>query len=325
MPPAKSSKGPVVGVDLGGTNMQIGVVSPERELLGESKRKTKSDEGLDAIVTRLISGVEEACAAAGITLRDLVALGIGAPGAVDPIEGVVLEAVNLRWDNIPIAEILSKRLGIPVFLDNDVNVAVYGEWKAGAGKGVDDLAGVWLGTGVGGGLVLSGKLYYGTFFTAGEVGHTILFPFAPPGSQKLEENCSRTAIVDRLLRLVRVRKSIIPELADNDLSEVRAKTVSQAFAKGDQVTHDVIENAAELLGIAIANIVTTLSLPRVVLGGGLSEAMGDDLVRPVREAVRRYVFPDACKKVDVVCTKLMENAGLLGAAMLARERFGGKA
>ncbi|MBL8758218.1 MAG: ROK family protein [Phycisphaerae bacterium] len=315
----------VIGIDLGGTNMQIGVVAPDNKILGRSKKKTRASEGMAKVLDRIAEGVTEACAEAKIPVKQLGGIGIGAPGAIEPHEGIVLQAPNLRWRDVPLAAILRKRFGVPVVVDNDVNVAVYGEWKAGAGKGVDDLAGVWLGTGVGGGLVLNGKLYYGTFFTAGEVGHTILFPFAPPGSQKLEENCSRTAIVDRLLRLVRVRKSIIPELADNDLSEVRAKTVSQAFAKGDQVTHDVIENAAELLGIAIANIVTTLSLPRVVLGGGLSEAMGDDLVRPVREAVRKYVFPDACKKVDVVCTKLMENAGLLGAAMLARERFGGKA
>ncbi len=313
---------PVIGIDLGGTNMQIGVVSPDNKVIGRSKKKTRAAEGMAKVLDRIAEGVTEACAEAKVNVKQLAGIGIGAPGAIDPHEGIVLQAPNLRWRDVPLAAILRKRFGVPVVVDNDVNVAVYGEWKAGAGKGVNDLVGVWLGTGVGGGLVLNGHLYYGHFFTAGEVGHTILFPFAPPGSQKLEENCSRTAIVDRLLRLVRVRKSIIPQLADNDLSEVRAKTVSQAYAKGDRVTHDVIENAADLLGIAIANIVTTLSLPRVVLGGGLSEAMGEDLVKPVREAVRKYVFPDACKKVDVVCTKLMENAGLLGAAMLAREKFG---
>ncbi|MBL8963121.1 MAG: ROK family protein [Phycisphaeraceae bacterium] len=325
MPPAKSSKGPVVGVDLGGTNMQIGVVSPERELLGESKRKTKSDEGLDAIVTRLISGVEEACAAAGITLRDLVALGIGAPGAVDPIEGVVLEAVNLRWDNIPIAEILSKRLGIPVFLDNDVNVAVYGEYRLGAGVGSKHLLGVWVGTGIGGGLILNNSLHYGHFMTAGEIGHTLILPGNPPGSRSLEHNCSRTAVVDRLVRLIRSnRKSILVKLAEGDIEGIKSKTIAEAFRRKDELTVEVIEETAHLLGVAISNGVTLLSLERVVLGGGLTEALGTPWVEMVKRYTRRYAFPDRCKKVEVVESQLMDHAGVFGAAMVAIDRMNAK-
>lgn len=312
----------VIGIDLGGTNMQIGVVNAANKVIGRSKRKTRATEGLDKVIGRICEGVEEACKEAKVTMKQIGGLGIGAPGAIEPFKGVVLLAPNLRWRDVQLADILKKKLKIPVVVDNDVNVAVYGEWKAGAGKGYNDLAGVWLGTGVGGGLVLNGRVYYGHYFSAGEVGHSILLPFAPPGSQKLEENCSRTAIVERLIRLIRVRKSIIPELAQGDLSEVRAKTVAIAYEKGDQVTHDVIDNAAELLGIAIANMVTTLSLPLVVLGGGLTESMGDDIVKPVKKWTRHYAFPDACKKVEVVATKLMDNAGLLGAAMMAREKFG---
>lgn len=311
---------PVIGIDLGGTNMQIGAVDAKNKILGRSKKKTRATEGLQKVLDRIAEGITEACAEAHLIPKDLGGIGIGAPGAIEPHEGIVLQAPNLRWRDVPLAELLRKRFGVPVVVDNDVNAAVYGEWKFGAGKGVDDLAGVWLGTGVGGGLILNGKMYYGAFYTAGEVGHTILWPFASPGSAKLEESCSRTAIVDRLLRLIRTRKSVIPELADGDLTEIRAKTVAIAYDRGDRVTRDVVDNAAELLGMAIANMVTTLSLPRVVLGGGLTEAMGDMLVKPVREATRRYVFPDVCKKVDIVATKLCDNAGLLGAAALVRER-----
>lgn len=317
---------PVIGIDLGGTNMQIGCVDGSNKILGRSKKKTRASEGMQKVLERIAEGVTEACAEAHLTPKELGGIGIGAPGAIEPHEGIVLQAPNLRWRDVPLAEILRKRFGVPVVVDNDVNVAVYGEWKIGAGKGYNDLAGIWLGTGIGGGLVLNGALYYGAYFTAGEVGHTILWPFASPGSAKLEENCSRTAIVDRLLRLIRTRKSVIPELADGDLTEVRAKTVAIAYEKNDAVTRDVVNNAAELLGMAIANMVTTLSLPLVVLGGGLTESMGDMIVKPVRESVRKYVFPDACKKVDIVATKLADNAGLLGAAMLVRERIasGGK-
>ncbi len=322
MPPAKSVKGPIVGVDLGGTNMQIGVINPDHELVGESKRKTKADEGLDAIVTRMISGIEEACAAAKLSMRDLEAVGVGAPGAVDPAEGVVLEAVNLRWSDVPLASILSKRLGVPVYLDNDVNVAVYGEYRVGAGQGARHLLGVWVGTGIGGGLILNDALYYGHFMTAGEIGHTLLLPGNPPGSRSLEHNCSRTAVVDRLVRLMKSnRKSILAKLSEGDYDAIKSRTVADAYRRKDELTVEVVEDTAAMLGVAIANVVTLLSLERVVVGGGLTEALGDQWVDLIKKHVRRIAFPDRCKKVDVVESQLMDHAGVYGAALLAMDRL----
>ena len=193
---------PVIGIDLGGTNMQIGVVGEGGKVLGTARKKTKAADGMEAVLARLAEGVNEACVDAKLARESIAAVGIGAPGAVDPVKGVVLEAVNLRWSDVALANILTKKLGVPTFLDNDVNVAVYGENKVGAGKNASDLLGVWVGTGIGGGLILNGELYYGTFMTAGEIGHTILLPNNPPGHRSLEHNCSRTAVVDRLVRLI---------------------------------------------------------------------------------------------------------------------------
>jgi len=322
MPPAPSY---IVGIDLGGTNMQIGVVDKDRRVIGHGKKKTKPDEGRDAILNRIVEGIVEACGEAKVKLTDLGAVGIGAPGAIDPKSGVVLEAVNLRWTEVPLAELLKKKLGVPVFVDNDVNVAVWGEHQLGAGKKADDLLGVWIGTGIGGGLVLNGRLYYGTFLTAGEIGHTILFPGNPPGSRSLEHNASRTAIAERLSRLIRSnRKSVISKMVDGDLDSIKSRTIAEAYKAGDKLTLDVIHNAADMIGISIAGLVTTLSLGRVVLGGGLVEALGDPLVDKVRESVRRNVFPEKCRQVDVVGTKLLDEAGVLGAALIAAERLGSK-
>src|SRR5262245_40264314 len=124
---------PVIGIDLGGTNMQIGVVSPTNKVLGRSKKKTRAAEGMERVIDRIVEGVEEACKDARLSPKRIGALGIGAPGAIDPDRGIVLQAPNLVWRNVPLANILRKRLRIPVVVDNDVNVAVYGEWKAGAG------------------------------------------------------------------------------------------------------------------------------------------------------------------------------------------------
>lgn len=321
---AKAKSKPVVGIDLGGTNMQIGVVDAEHKLLGRSKKKTRAAEGQAKVIERIVEGVREACAEAKIDVSQVMGIGIGAPGAINPHTGTVVMAPNLGWTNTPLAAILKKKTGVPVVVDNDVNVAVFGEHRLGAGRGVDDLLGVWLGTGVGGGLIFNGKMYYGARFTAGEIGHCILFPSTPPGTRKVEQSCSRTAVVRHILALIHHgAPSVIPEMCGGDLSEVRAKTVAQAYAKDDRPTREVIDNAAELLGIVIANAVTLLSLPRVVLGGGLTEAMGDLIVKPVRESVKRHVFPESLRDVEIVATKLEADAGLLGAAMLAREALDG--
>lgn len=317
------SKAPVVGIDLGGTNVQVGVVGRDKKVLGRAKRKSKPEEGRDALINRIVDGIEEACKEARIKVSDLDAVGIGAPGIIEPKSGTVIEAVNLRWNDVPLADLLGKKTGKPVFVDNDVNVAVYGENRLGAGENSRDLLGVWLGTGIGGGLILNGELYYGSFFSAGEIGHVTLFPGNPPGSRSFEQNCSRTSVVERLVKLIRSNhKSVIPSLVDDDLSQIKSKTVAKAYEMGDELTVEVVNSAAELVGIAIAGVVTLLSLGRVVLGGGLTEAIGDPLVDRVKKSVRANVYPEKCRAVKVVGTKLLDDAGVLGAALIAFDRLG---
>jgi glucokinase len=259
---------------------------------------------------------------AGIEVKALGGIGIGAPGAIDHERGVVLEAVNLRWTDFPLAEVMTDHFKLPVVLDNDVNVAVFGEWKLGAGRGVTELLGVWLGTGVGGGLILNNALYQGAFHTAGEIGHTILFPGGALGTRSLEQNCSRTAIAERLLRLIRSNhpSSLAKEVIE-DGAVLKSKLIAAAYDQGDSLTREVVDEAARLLGTSIAGIVTVLSLPRVVLGGGLTEALGKPFVSSVKKAVRAEVFPHRLRDVEVVGTTLEDDAGLLGAALLARERL----
>src|SRR4051812_18955208 len=162
----------IVGVDLGGTNIQIGVMSPERKLLARAKRKTKPDEGRDAVIGRILDGISEACADCKLKPGDLAAVGVGAPGVIAADSGTVIEAVNLRWNDVPLAALVTKKTGVPTVVDNDVNAAVYGENLLGAGDNARDLLGVWIGTGIGGGLILAGQLYRGHFLSAGEIGHT---------------------------------------------------------------------------------------------------------------------------------------------------------
>lgn len=320
---------PFVGIDLGGTNMQVGVVRPDarevgadQAILGAARKKTKADEGLEVVIDRIVDAVLEACEEAGIKPDDLAGIGIGAPGAVDPNAGMVLEAVNLRWNDVPLADMLSERLNAPVAVDNDVNVAVYGEWALGAARGSANVLGVWVGTGIGGGLILADHLFYGHYLTAGEIGHMLLFPRNPPGDRSLEHNCSRTAVVDRIVRLIEAnRKSSLTEITGGKYEKIKSRALAEAYLGGDALTVEVIDDAAALLGDTIGSIVTLLSLERVVVGGGLTEAVGEPFVARIRESVREVAFPDVCKSVEVVASALEDNAGLLGAAMIASDRL----
>lgn len=321
---------PLIGIDLGGTNIQVGVVRPDvgggkarDAVLSRAKKKTKADQGLHAILDRLVEGIGEACVEAKIAPTDIAGVGIGAPGVVEPADGVVVEAVNLRWNDVPLARLLSERLRVPVFADNDVNVALWGERALGSAQDSDDCMGIWMGTGVGGALILAGRLYSGHWRSAGEIGHTILLPGNPPGSRTFEQNCSRSAVVDAMVRLIRSnRKSVLTELCGGEFDKVRSRTIARAYELEDELTVEVVEHTANLVGVAAANMVTMLSLPLVVLGGGLTESLGQPFVSLVQKSLSRHAFPDKCKKAKVVASQLEDDAGVVGAAMIAAERLG---
>jgi len=316
--------GPVVGVDLGGTNMTIGVVDDKGRILGRCKRKTKAAEGRDKVIARLIEGIERACEESKLALKDVAAIGVGAPSAVDWDKGVVIHAGNLGWKRLPLRDLLAKKLDRPVVVDNDVNMAAFGESRVGAGKGRGDLMAAWIGTGIGGGFILNGQLWRGPLHTAGEIGHVILFPGAGPGHRKLEEHCSRTAMVRSMMMLIghypdsMLREFLKPEV-DGGEPAIGSGVIAECLQKGDPLVSSVVNASADLLGLAIANFLTVLSLPTVILGGGVTEALGKPWLYRVREAIEQHVFPSSLRKCEVLKSALGDDAGLLGAAMLARE------
>ncbi len=193
-----------LGIDLGGTNIGAGVVTSEGKLLGYERVKTKADQGSDAVVGRIVKCAEKACEQAKVSVSSIKALGVGAPGTCDLEHGIVKFAVNLRWNDFPLGAELNKRMGIPIVVDNDVNVGAWGEYKAGAGKGYDfkDMLAVFVGTGIGGGLVFGGQLYHGHHMTAGEIGQTVIFANNVLGQRTLEQAGGRSSMVNQLQRLV---------------------------------------------------------------------------------------------------------------------------
>lgn len=190
---------------------------------------------------------------------------------------------------------------------------------AGAAKGATDVMGVWVGTGVGGGLVLDGKLRSGRTGSAGEIGHTPALPRNPPGLRSVEQLYSRTALCNRARAMIRAdAESVITELTGGDLEKIKSKVLGKAYAAKDALVMNLIHDAAEGLGCAIAAHATVMGLDLIVMGGGLTEAIGEPFVSRVKETVRREVFPSSMKGIEVVASKLEDDAGVVGAAMLAK-------
>lgn len=313
----------VVGVDLGGTNMQVGVVDGHNGIVGRARGKTLADEGVEAVIDRLCDAIHSACQDAGIKPGDLGAVGIGAPSPIDSTCRIIINAVNLRWRDVPLADLVGKQLGgVPTTLDNDVNVAVWGECILGAARGFRNVLGVWIGTGIGGGLVIEGQLHHGTYGTAGEIGQGVILPNGGPASEKLEDHAARSAMERRAIHLLRANEpSSMRDMVNGDVDQIRIRHIADAVQQGDGLALRIAQHSARMVAIAAANSATLLSLDCIVLGGGGVESLGDWYMQQVRGVFDKVVFPDTLRQCAIVTTQLRDNAGLLGAALLARERL----
>lgn len=314
--PARTA-GSTIGIDVGGTNITGGLLSSTNRILARHRIDTQADKGPEHVITRIVECVKYLSDHAR---SPVAAVGLGIPGAVDPRRGIVLNAPNLRWNDLKLDTVLQRRTKLPIMLDNDVNVGTWGAYRMGAGKGAENIMGIFIGTGIGGGFVFNGELFHGHYKTAGEIGHTVLQAHAPVGLQTLEQLASRTAIVNRLAQMVNANHpSTLPKLAGKKWPKIRSKILSKAMKSNDALTLSVLQDAAHHIGIAIANSVTLLSIDRVVVGGGLTEALDARWLKWIRDTVHQHVFPAACKRCKIVASTLGDDAGLIGAALLARD------
>ena len=317
----------VVGVDMGGTKILAAVIDAKGEIVQQAKRATKPKKGPEEVIERITRCIREAIDSAELKPSQIRAIGIGSPGPLDPETGVIIFAPNLGWSNVPLKAKLEANLSIPTFVDNDVNVGTLGEYAFGAGRGVKNLVGIFVGTGIGGGIILDGKLFHGVNKTAGEVGHMIVEVKGPRcgcgNFGCLEAVASRTAITRDLQKAIlkKGKKSKLTELNGGNLDLIRSKAIARAVKHGDKPTIKVVQRAAKYLGISVASIVHFLNPEMVVLGGGVVEAMGDSLLDLIRHAAAEYALPTTMDGVQIVAATLGDNAGVIGASVLARERL----
>lgn len=318
-----TGEGCVAAIDLGGTKILAAIFGPDGAVMSRAKVMTRAKRGPDAVVEAMADAVRDAAAEAGIEPEQIVGIGVGAPGPMDPEAGIVKEAPNLGWFQYPLAPALRAELDRPVFLGNDVTLAVFAEHLAGAGRGVRHLVGIWPGTGVGGGIVVNGELYGGAGHLAGEIGHMTVKAGGPKcgcgGRGHLEALCSRTAIVKEIARQVKRGKSTdLEKLAGGDVLDATSGDIAKALRRDDKLVKRVVDRAARYLALGIAGAVNLLNPEVVVLGGGVVEALGEPFVERVGAYVRKEPLQASTAEVRVVKSALGDDAGIVGAALLVR-------
>ncbi len=314
-----------IGVDFGGTKILAGAFTHSLHCLGTAKTSTKAERGPEAVIERIARCIRDAIDECDLNFKQIKGVGIGAPGAVDPETGTVIFAPNLRWKDVPLKKDLEKILDLPVFLENDCNICTLGVHEAELEAKPRHACGIFIGTGIGGGLILDGKLYSGFNRTAGEIGHMVLEVGGPKcgcGNKGcFEALASRTALFRQIQTALKDgHKTILTEMLGADLADLRSGDLRKAIRRGDKLVERIVEEAAEYIGIAVANVVNLLSPQVVVLGGGVIDALEDEMMAIIVETFQDYVLPGTAEGIEIRASKLGDQAGIVGAAVLARRR-----
>lgn len=312
--------GPILGIDIGGTKLAGGLATADGTLLAEARRPSGAEDGPEAVIGRILELARGVVEEAGIGLEEVERIGIGCGGPLDPWRGVIRNALNMPgWIDIPIVARIEHELGRPAFLDNDANAAALGEHRFGAGRGVENLVYLTVSTGVGGGVILDGRLYQGENGNAAELGHISVDAAGREchcGSVGcIETYSSGTSIADR------TREALA---ADDDPSVLRsgaaeaitAEAVAAAAREGDPLAAGIWDGSMQLLGAGIVTIIHAFNPRLVILGGGVTRS-GDQLFDPVRRVVDERTMPWLREAVEIVPAALGEMTGILGAVAVA--------
>ena len=315
-----------LGVDLGGTKIYVMAISAEGKVLGRAKKKTKAETGFGGVIKRVVSCCGEALDQAKLSWKNVAAVGAGVPSSIDPKSGLLINAVNLGWKNAPLQDALEKIISKPVFLDNDVNLGLYGEYRRGVARGLRDVVGFFVGTGIGGGLIINGKIHRGFNGMAAELGHQILVrrgALCGCGNEGcLESFSSRLAITRDIRRRIEAGEpTILKKLIEKDNGDLRSAALKEGWDQKDPLTRDVLEEACLWLGMSVANLITIICPEMVVLGGGVMEALGKDLLPRVERQARRMVFPGSDKGIRIALAALGDDSVAIGAAEYAKDRL----
>ena len=310
-----------IGIDLGGTNLKVGLVNEKYEIIEKATAKTNLPRPAEAICASIVELIWQVLTTAKVTINEVNAIGIGTPGVADRNSGVVLYSCNLDFHNTNLRTFIEKKLDKPVFVENDANAAAFGEVLAGAGKGFNDVVVVTLGTGVGGGIIIGGKIYTGFNFCGAELGHTVIqYGGRQCGCGRkgcFEAYSSATALINMTREAMEENKdSEMWKLCGGDIENVDGKTAFDGMRAGDAAAKGVVDMYIEYLGCGLTNIVNTFQPEMLLIGGGICKE-GEALTKPLSEIIKRDSYCiDADKTTKLDICKLGNDAGIIGAAYL---------
>ncbi|MCG8477980.1 MAG: ROK family protein [Spirochaetales bacterium] len=311
-----------IGFDLGGTKMLAAVLDGDDGIVARCKTRTVGGDN-ESVYRQIVETIQCALDKAKIGRDRLEAVGIAVPGPIDLDRGVVLDTPNVGISNFPLVDRLSEELGCVVLLENDVNAGLWGEYVAGAAKGMRHVVGIFPGTGIGGGLILDGKLYRGKSGAAGEIGHiTVQTDGRRCGCGNhgcLETVASKTAIArDLALLAMNGQSKVLAEAGATDIRLIKSGLIAKALEAGEPAVVAVVSQAARFLGVGMAAIVNTFDPEMVVVGGGLVEKVGSHITDIAVSTMRERAMPRIIADVAVATAALGDDAGVVGAADLTR-------
>lgn len=312
------------GFDLGGTKMLCVILDANFEVIARKRKKTKGMEGAQAGLVRIVDTIRETIAEANLPLDGLKAIGIGVPGPVDMDNGIVHVAVNLKWKNVPLGSLLQDAFQCPVSVLNDVDAGVYGEFRVGAAVGAHSVAGIFPGTGIGGGFVYDKQILRGKRHTGMEIGHTRIASTDHTSGMRmsgtLESEASRLAIAANCAKLAyRGDAPTLAKTTGTDLSEIRSKALAAAVKGGDEHVEQIIRRAARTVGFSVVNLIHLLTPEIIVLGGGLVEALSDIYLEEVKKTVDANALECYADTFKIKLAKLGDDAGAIGAGIWGSE------
>lgn len=317
----------VLAVDLGGTKIFTALVTVNGRILAQKRILTLADEKPPLVINRLLSTVDALLSKKNIDPSQLAGISIAAAGGIDLKKGLVTSSPNLPgWHDVPLRDMVKRKYGVDTFLLNDASAAALGEHRFGAGRGVNNLVLLTIGTGVGSGIIIDGRLYNGPSGTAGEIGHMTVDVSGPTcfcgNIGCLERFASGTAMAEEARRRIGQReKSSLVEMAAGKIESITATDIGVAAASGDRLSLEVISWAANYLGVGLVNIVNIFNPEMIIIGGGVA-SLGDLLLEPARQIVKERAFSLSVRTVRIVTARLGNEAGVYGAAAFAFEQKG---
>ena len=310
----------IITVDFGGTKILAALLNNKNEIIGKVKTPTESGEGADKMVEAIAGTVIEVLRQNNLSGEDVEAVCLGVPGTVNPFTGIVENAPNIGMSNYNIKEALQKYFPIPVLIENDVNLAALGIKKFEFNDNVNNMLVVFIGTGIGSGLIFNGKIYRGSSYFAGEIGHMVINSAKAAGKAKsFEQTASRTAIVDGIVMDIKKGKKSVLSGQVNEGKKIKSKSLLNALNENDKVVVKHIDNACGIIGSVLANVTTLLNVDTVVLGGGVIEAMNEFMMPRIIESFKNTVLEGPGKIVKIIETKLGDDAALYGGSSMVEE------